>query len=59
MKFRRKKNRRRSFKKRGRGIPYIYWYRVYLGKKTKQIDSGAISKTLGRILETVGNIIGL
>ena len=50
-----KKNRRRSFKKRGRRIPFIYWNRVYLGKK-KQVGSDVVSETLGCILEIVGNI---
>ena len=57
MRFKRKRYRRRS--KRGRGIPYVYQNRVYLGKKPKQVGGGAVSKTLGRILETVGTIIGL
>ena len=57
MRFKRKRYRRRS--KRGRGIPYVYQNRVYLGKKPKQVGRGAVSKTLGRILETVRTIIGL
>ena len=57
MRFKRKRYRRRS--KRGRGIPYVYQNRVYLGKKPKQVGRGAVSKTLGHILETVGTIIGL
>ena len=57
MRFKRKRYHRRS--KRGRGIPYVYQNRVYLGKKPKQVGRGAVSKTLGRILETVGTIIGL
>ena len=33
MRFKQKRYRRRS--KRGRGIPYVYQNRVYLGKKNK------------------------
>ena len=55
MRFKRTRYRRRW--KRGRGIPYVYQNRVYLGKKTKQVGREASSKTLGRILETVGTII--
>ena len=57
MRFKQKKCHRRS--KRGRGIPYLYQNRVYLGKKPKQIGRGAVSKTFGRILELVRTIIGL
>ena len=57
MRFKRKRYRRRS--KRGRGIPYVYQIRVDLGKKTKQVGRGAVSKTVDCILETVGTIIGL
>ena len=57
MRFKRKRYRNRS--KRGRGIPYVYQNRVYLGKKTKQVGRGAVSKTMGCILETVRTIIGL
>ena len=46
-------------KERERGIPYIYRNRVYLGKKPRQLGGGVVSKTLGRILETVGDIIGI
>ena len=57
MRFKRKRYRRRS--KRGRGIPYVYQNRVYLGKKPKQVGRGAVLKTIGCILETVRTIIGL
>ena len=59
--MRRKKIRksiRNIFKKRGRGLPHVYHYKVYLGKRPKQYGSGAISRTLGCILETVGDVIG-
>ena len=54
-----RKRIRNRFKQRGRGLPYVYLNKVYLGKRPKQYDSGAISRTLGRILETVGDIIGI
>ena len=57
MRFKRKRYCRGS--KSGRGIPYVYKNRVYLGKKPKQVGRGAVSKTLGRILETVRTIIRL
>ena len=57
MRFKQKRYCRGS--KSGRGIPYVYKNRVYLGKKPKQVGRGAVSKTLGRILETVRTIIGL
>ena len=57
MRFKQERYHRRS--KRGRGILYVYQNRVYLGKKPKQVGRGAVSKTLGRILETVGTIIRL
>ena len=56
MRFKRKRYHRRS--KRGRGIPYVYQNRVYLGKK-KQVGREAVSKTLGCILEIVETIIRL
>ena len=45
-------------RKRGRGIPYIYENKVYLGKKP-QTGSGAISRVIARLLENVGDVIGL
>ena len=45
-------------RKRGRGIPYIYENKVYLGKKP-QTGSGAISRVVARLLENVGDVIGL
>ena len=44
--------------KRGRGIPYIYKNRVYLGKRS-QTGTGAVSKIIARLLESVGDVIGL
>ena len=57
MRFKRKRYCTRS--KRGRGITYVYQSRVYLGKKPKQVGRGAVSKTMGCMLETVRTIIGL
>ena len=57
MRIRIKKYRKRRSKKRGRGIPYIYQNRVYLGKKQKR--AGIVSKTLAHILQGVGDVIGL
>ena len=45
-------------RKRGRGIPYIYKNRVYLGKRS-QTGTGAVSKIIARLLENVGNVIQL
>ena len=43
---------------RGRGILYIYKNRVYLGKRP-QTGTGAVSKIIARLLENVGDVIGL
>ena len=45
-------------KKRGRGIPYIYKNRVYLGKRS-QTGSGEVSRVLARLLENVRNVFGV
>ena len=50
-------NKKRG-RKRGRGIPYIYKNRVYLGKRS-QTGTGAVSKIIARLLENVGDVIGL
>ena len=50
--------RRRGTKKRGRGIPYIYKNRIYLGKRP-QTGSGAVSRVIARLLENVRDVIGL
>ena len=60
--MRRKKIRKRirnRFKQRGRDLPCVYHNKVYLGKRPKQYGSGAISRTLEYILETVGDVIGI
>ena len=48
----------RRRKKRGKGLPYIYKNTVYLGKKP-QTGTGAFSRVIARLLEKVGDIIGL
>ena len=53
--FPRKRKRR---KKRGRGIPYIYKKRIYLGKRP-QTGSGAVSHVIACLLENVGDVIDL
>ena len=50
--------KRRKRKKRGRGIPYIYKSKIYLGKKP-QTGSGGVSRVIARLLENVGDVIGL
>ena len=50
--------RRRGTKKRGRGIPYIYKNRINLGKGL-QTGSGAVCHVITRLLENMGDIIGL
>ena len=51
-----RKNRRG--RKRGRGLPYIYNNRIYLGKRP-QTGTGAVSRILAHLLQNVGDIIGL
>ena len=50
--------KRRRTTKRGRGIPYIYKNRIYLGKRL-QLSSGAVSRVITHLLENVGDVIGL
>ena len=57
MRRRRKTNKIKKVKKRGRGILYLYENRVYFGKK--KTGSGAISKVIVRLLENVGDVIGI
>ena len=56
MKIRIKKYCRRR-RKRGRGIPYVYQNRVYLGKKQK--GSGIVSQVLASLIQRVGDIAGV
>ena len=51
-----RKNRRS--RKRGRGLPYIYNNRIYLGKRP-QTGTGAVSRILAHLLQNVEDIIGL
>ena len=44
-------------KERGRGIPYIYKNKIYFGKKP-QTGTG-VAKVIARLLENVGDIIGV
>ena len=55
---RRRYYKKKRGRKRGRGIPYIYKNRVYLGKRS-QTGTGAVSKIIARLLESVGDVIGL
>ena len=48
----------RKYKKRGRGVPYIYNNRVYFGKK-RQKGSGAVSLLAKLLSNVVGDLIGL
>ena len=58
MRWRRHYRRKIRDAKRGRGTPYIYNNRIYLGK-IPQKGTGAISQVIARLLENVGNAIGL
>ena len=55
---RRKQTKKRKVKKRGREIPYIYKNRIYFGKKP-QTGTGVVSKVVVRLLESVGDAIGV
>ena len=58
MRWRRHYRRKRRGAKRGRGIPYIYNNRIYFGKRPQK-DTKAISRVIARLLEIVGDVIGL
>ena len=58
MKKRKKQLKLERLKKRRRGIPCLYKNRVYFGKKLQK-GIGAISKVIARLLENVGDVIGL
>ena len=45
-------------KERGKGIPYIYKNRIYFWKRS-QTGSGTVSRIIARLLENVGDVIGL
>ena len=44
--------------KRGKGLLYIYKNKVYLGKRP-QTGTGAVSRVIARLLENIGDFIGL
>ena len=45
-------------KKKGKGFPYIFKNKVYLGKRP-QTGTGTVSRVIPRLLENVGDVIGL
>ena len=45
-------------KKRGKGLPCIFKNKVYLGKRS-QTGTGLVSRVIARLLENVGDVIGL
>ena len=55
---RRKYYKIRRRKKRGKGLPYIYKNKVYLGK-IPQTGTGAVSRVIARLLENVEDAIGI
>ena len=55
---RKRQYKKRKSKKRGRGIQYIYKNRIYFGKN-QQTGTGVVSKVIARLLENVGNSIGV
>ena len=55
---RRKYNKIIRRNKRGKGLLYIYKNKVYLGKRP-QTGTGAVSRVIARLLENVGDFIGL
>ena len=50
--------KKRKGRKRGRGIPYIYKNKVYIVKRP-ETGTGGVSKIITRMLENVGDVIGL
>ena len=51
-------NIRRRRKKRGKGLPHTFKNKVYLRKRS-QIGTGPVSRVIARLLENVGDVIGL
>ena len=45
-------------KTRGKGLPYIFKNKVSLGKRP-QTGTGVVSQIIARLLENVGDVIGL
>ena len=58
MRWRRHYKRKRRGAKRDQGIPYIYKNRIYLGKRPQK-GTGAVSRVIARLLENVGDVIGI
>ena len=54
MRQRRRRIERRRV--RGRGIPYIFENKVYLGKRPQK-SSGALSRVVAELLKNIGSII--
>ena len=54
------RRRRRTRQKliRGRGISYMFKYRVYFGRK-QQKGSGVLFTFLAKALQQAGNVIGI
>ena len=55
---RRKRFGRRRRRKRGKGLPYSYKNRIYFGKRP-QTGKGVVSKDLARLLQNVGDVVGI
>ena len=54
----RRQFRTKKRKKWGKKIPYIYKNRIYFEKRP-QTGSDAVSRIIARLLENVGDVIGL
>ena len=52
------RQRRLYRRKRGRGLPYVYRNKVYLGKRSQK-DSGILTNLLAKILVGAGNVVGV
>ena len=57
-KYIKKKTKQKTKQKRGKGVPYIYNNKIYLGTKPQK-GSAAVWKLISRLLENVGDVIGL
>ena len=55
---RRRRTTKRRFKLRGKRVPYTFKNRIYFGRKA-QSGSGALSTVIAKILQNVGNVIGI
>ena len=45
-------------RKTGKGLPYVYKNRIYFGKRP-QTGKGVVSKVLARLLQNVGDVVGI